>query len=54
MCPQISAIAVTAGGSLSLAGLALPAAALGTALGGLAGAGSRQVFEAVTVPEHPE
>ena len=54
MLRQGAAIAVTGGSSLSLAGLALPAAALGTALGGLAGAGSTLVFAAVTVPERPE
>ena len=54
MLRQGAAIAVIGGGSLSLAGLALPAAALYTALVGLAGAGSTLVFAAVTVPEHPE
>ena len=54
MLRQGAAIAVTGGGSLSLAGLALPAAALGAAVAGLAGAGSTLVFAAVTVPEHPE
>ena len=54
MLRQGAAIAVTGGGSLSLAGLALPLAALTTALVGLAGAGSTLVFAAVSVPEHPE
>ena len=54
MLRQGAAIAVSGGGSLSLAALALPAAALATAEAGLAGAGSTLVFAAVTVPEHPE
>eukprot|EP01050_Picozoa_sp_SAG11_P040423 SAG11_NODE_17564_length_514_cov_2.985542_1_plen_94_part_10 len=52
--PQISALAATGGGALSLARLALPQAAFGTALGGLSGAGSRLALQTVTVPEHPE
>eukprot|EP01050_Picozoa_sp_SAG11_P011425 SAG11_NODE_1209_length_5520_cov_6.530529_5_plen_260_part_00 len=48
---QVSAIAMTGGGSLSLANLALPAQALATALAGLSGAGSRLALEAVTVAE---
>eukprot|EP01051_Picozoa_sp_SAG22_P007247 SAG22_NODE_503_length_9694_cov_13.573736_3_plen_138_part_00 len=52
--PQISAIAVTGGGSLSLASLALPVRALATALAGLSGAGSRVALEAVAGVEHPE
>ena len=55
MCPpQGEAIAVTSGGSLSLARLALPYAVFGMAVAGLSGAGSRLVLEAVTVPENPE
>ena len=52
--PQVSAIAVTGGGPLSLARLALPYSDFGMALAGLSGAGSRLVLESVTVPEHPE
>jgi hypothetical protein len=45
-------IAVTGGGSLSLANMVLPA--LTTTLAGLSGAGSRLALDLVTVPEHPE
>ena len=48
-----AAITVTGGGSLSLAELTLPQSALYAVMGG-SGAGSRLVFESVTVPEHPE
>eukprot|EP01051_Picozoa_sp_SAG22_P004372 SAG22_NODE_232_length_14402_cov_58.042159_2_plen_579_part_00 len=49
-----SAIAVTVGGSLSLANLALPAQVLATALDGMSGAGSRLTLETVTVVDYPE
>ena len=47
--PQGAAIAVTGGGSLSLARVALPAVAWSTVLSGLSGAGSRLTLEVVTV-----
>eukprot|EP01052_Picozoa_sp_SAG31_P019498 SAG31_NODE_1423_length_8400_cov_2.665944_8_plen_92_part_00 len=39
------------GGALTLVNVALP---LATAMGGLSGAGSRLIFDAVTIVEHPE
>eukprot|EP01051_Picozoa_sp_SAG22_P004820 SAG22_NODE_269_length_13236_cov_124.463424_9_plen_168_part_00 len=53
-CLQGVAIAVTGGGSLSLANLALLAATFFTAVFGLSEAGSALSFAAVTVLERPE
>ena len=50
----IGAVVVVNGGSLSLANLALPAAAMYTALQGLSGIGSTLSFAEVTVPEQPD
>ena len=49
-----ASIIVTSGGLLSLARLALPVSALGTAVVGMSGAGSQLVLEAVTVTERAE
>eukprot|EP01052_Picozoa_sp_SAG31_P019497 SAG31_NODE_1423_length_8400_cov_2.665944_7_plen_718_part_00 len=49
-----AAVTVTDGGRLSFDNLALPSRALATAMGGLCGAGSRLIFDAVTVPEQVE
>ena len=51
---QGAAIAATGGGSLTLADLALPLAALRTAEVSLAGAGSTLYLAAVTVPKQPD
>ena len=47
-------IDLSGGGSLSLASMAVPAAALGAAQGTLSGAGSTLRLDAVTVPEVPD
>eukprot|EP01052_Picozoa_sp_SAG31_P027006 SAG31_NODE_2491_length_5612_cov_23.752766_3_plen_696_part_00 len=51
---QISAITVTSGSTLSLSRMALPVAAYSKTLLGVSDAGSRLVFDGVTVVEQPE
>ena len=50
----VAAIAVTCGGSLSLANLTVPAGALASAMLALAGASSRLALKVVTIVEHTE